>query len=612
MAVALVACDSSDSNPAGGATNAIEVDTDVGGFSAVDPNANSSGPFSDDISASYRHGQTFLVWRESGSADEYHVYRHTSPISDANLSAAARLTGTWGPLGNDTSVNRYGGNSVPGNFVISDSGQTVSDDRGLFVHTVQNNQQGAVYYAVTSVVGGVEDRTIVPGRNATTNPVNEFVSTPRPVLTVSTNGGKGRIYTLYMDYARWNPTLKGYAYNFSVALPANYSSSTDYPLMVKLHSYNEPFQFESQSEYEWPVIQLFPSDPGEEVGSTHTWWYGFAKDHNYLTQGSIPNSGSVENFSEQQVLASVEFLINDGQFSVDKNLVHVWGHSMGGSGALALGMRYPGVFAGIYASEPMTNYAGSPVFQENFTRLWGQRSSNLRIVNNGRYNGSISNYNSTGVWSWMNHQEQLKRRRGDRFSYLMVDHGKADQVIEWQSQGQPMAQVFTDARVGFSASAVGGAGHSWLGFDSVVTSVFGLGYGDETAWRFPGNSSFPGIHNASGSGSLQPGATGDDRHNKTLEWSTAKNNFHQGIVDSSNRYEISLRSTTTNQTADITPRNTNSFRPSAGVVCNWSATSIGGNSSVGSGNSTVDGDRLLTIRGVSILASGTRLLISCP
>lgn len=616
MLAALAACDSNNfegsSVPNGSPTNSGTTGN-TGVVTAVDPNSNSSGPISEDISATHRHGQTFVVWREAGNGVEYHIYRHTSPITNSNLSAATRLTDRWGPLDQNTSVNIYGGPSVPRNFVIDDSGQTVSDDRGLFVHTVQNNQQGSVYYAVTSVVGGAEDRTVVPGRNATTQSVNEFVATPRPVLTVSTNGGKGRIYTQYMDYSRWNPTLKGYAFSFSVALPSNYNRSRSYPLMVKLHAFGEPYQFERQSEYEWPVIQLFPSDPGEDVNAIHTWWYGFAKDHNYRTQGLVPRSGQIENFTEQRVLASIDFLMDDGQFNVDRNLVHVWGHSMGGSGALALGMRYPSVIAGIYASEPMTNYAASPVFQENFSRILGERTANLPIVSNGRNSGSIRNYDSTGVWNWMNHQEQLRRRRGDRFAYLMVDHGKADQVIDWQSQGRPMPQAFTDARVGFSASALGGVGHSWLSFNSVVNSVFGLGFDDETAWRYPRNLSFPGIHNASGSGSLQPGGSGDDRHNTTLEWATPRNNFHMGIVDASNRYEISLRSMSGNQTADITPRNTNSFRPSAGTRCSWTAKSISNNSTVGSGNSTVDGSRLLTVPRVSILAgSGTRLSINCP
>ena len=140
------------------------------------------------ITATHRNGQTFLVWQEVDDQTGYHVYRHDAPITSDNLGSAERLTDRWGPLDQNTSVNRYGSADVPANFVISDSGQPLGNDRGLFVHTTQNNQQGSVYYAVTSVVGGDESRTIVAGANATSRSVNESVSTPRPVLTASTNG----------------------------------------------------------------------------------------------------------------------------------------------------------------------------------------------------------------------------------------------------------------------------------------------------------------------------------------------------------------------------------------------------------------------------------------
>jgi len=128
----------------------------------------------------------------------------------------------------------------------------------------------------------------------------------------------------------------------------------------------------------------------------------------------------------------------------------------------------------------------------------------------------------------MDHLEQIQRRSGDRFAYFMIDHGKADGTIDWET--------------------------------AVVRNVFGLAF-DDPAWRYPRTLSFPGIRFSTGSGSLQPSTSGDDRQNMTIEWATPRNNFHQSIVDSSNRYEITLKSIVGTQTAQITPRNTNSFRP---------------------------------------------------
>lgn len=577
---------------------------------------NNSDPV-DVIDAVHRNGQTFIVWPEIEGA-EYHVYRHTSPITSTNLSSATQLTGRWGPLDQDTSANPYGSENAPVNFVIEDGAMPLSDETGLFVHTTQPNREGRAYYAVTSVIGGSEDQSIAEGINATTQPLTEMVATPKPVLTLSTNRGRGRMYTQYMDYSQWNPTLSGYAYNFSVAVPADCDPTIAYPIRLELHAYGGAGKYVPQTEYDWPVIQLLPSDPGANVGTSHSWWYGFAADHNYKTQGSEPNSGSIENFTEQRVLAAIDFLIDDNEYNVDPELTHVFGNSMGASGALALGMRYPSVFAGIYASQPMTDYSADPVFQDSFVRLWGPQSLNLPIINKGPNNSAIASYDSTGVWNWMNHQDQLVDRRGDRFAYLMVDHGKADTTIDWFTQGKPMARVLTAARAGFSARANGGAGHGWQSFGAVVTNVFGFGYGDigngdKRGWLYPVSWSFPGISNATGSGSLQPAPSGDDVHNTNIEWSTPNNDFHLDIVDQADRYEISFQSTTVDQFADITPRNTTLFKPVSGTQCSWSAIGIDTNTEISSGVATVDSDNLLTVTTVPILsASGTRIRITCP
>ncbi len=93
------------------------------------------------------------------------------------------MTSRWGPLGDDTSAytnERSRSQPVQRNFIISDRGPELSDDTGLFVWTA--HEAGPAYYAVTEVVNGVEDRSLVAGRNATTAAVQEAVETTRPVL----------------------------------------------------------------------------------------------------------------------------------------------------------------------------------------------------------------------------------------------------------------------------------------------------------------------------------------------------------------------------------------------------------------------------------------------
>ncbi len=595
--------------------------SESGTVSAGDPsidNPNQLEPLAATrLTASHRSGQTFLIWPETNSSDSYHVYRHNAPITTNNLSNATQLTERWGPLDSDTSSNKHRMDNVPANFIIDDLGAPLSDNTGLFVYTPQDGESGPAYYAVTTVNGGNDNNQIIANGNTLTSPINESVATPRPVFTASKNGGKGRLYTQYMDYANWNPTFNGYAYNYTVALPSNYNPSQSYPLQLALHAYDDLLKYPPNAEFDWEFIQLFPGDPGQMQNTLHTWWYGFAADHNYKTDGSVPGTGLVVNFTEQRVMAAVKAAIDDSTINIDTDLIHIVGNSMGGSGALSMGLRYPNRFAGIYASEPMTDYARSPTFQNEFIQIWGRQTANLRVANGGADNGPISDYGvggskSVGVWDWMNHLQQIRQRSNDTFAYLMIDHGKADTIIDWQTQGQPLSSALNDAKVGFSASALAGVAHEWLAYSAVVKPIFGLGFGDEASWRYPASQSFPAISNASGSSTVNPGTSTDSNYNKNIEWSTDRNQFDRSISDTNSRYEITLRSTESEQTADITPRRTISFMPGNGQQCSWRAVRAIDGQQLTTGSATARSEGLITATGVPIITgNGTRLTISC-
>lgn len=346
------------------------------GWSYIDTqNTSYTDTTAGQLVAVHRSGQTFLTWPETGAQTEYHIYRHNLPITSANLATAERLTSQWGPVGADTSRHRFPAGAAPINLIISDLAAPLSDATGLFVHTTQSGEAGDAYYAVTAVDSGVEASTIL----ATSLRVTESISTPEPVLAVSVNGGRGRVYTQFMDYANWNPTLAGYAFNYSVALPANYDSSQSYPLQINLHAYNRRYRLESQAEYGWQVIQLFPDDPGHGTnGGIHTWWYGFAAEHDFIADAGLnPVTGTIVNFTEQRVLQAVDEVITNADFNVDADLIHAYGHSMGASGALSLGVRYGNVIASIYASQPMTDFEADVSFKSEFQSVWGNPATGL-------------------------------------------------------------------------------------------------------------------------------------------------------------------------------------------------------------------------------------------
>ena len=225
------------------------------------------------LQVQHRSGQSFVTWQEDPgvTGEGYHVYRSTSPITTANIGLAQKLTSKWGALDDNTSRHALTGVGAPANFVIQDLGLPLSDDQGLFVYTLPTGGAGNAYYAVTEVISGVENQTLIAGSNSLSSPVLETVAVPQPVLVSTINDGHGRVYTQFMDYNNWNPTFQGYAYNYSVALPTNYDSNVAWPLRLMPHAYGERYREEAFSDFNWPVIEVFPDDAGAQTGFVNTW-----------------------------------------------------------------------------------------------------------------------------------------------------------------------------------------------------------------------------------------------------------------------------------------------------------------------------------------------------
>ncbi len=568
-------------------------------------------PAASGLQVQHRSGQSFVTWQEDPgvTGEGYHVYRSTSPITTANIGLAQKLTSKWGALDDNTSRHALTGVGAPANFVIQDLGLPLSDDQGLFVYTLPTGGAGNAYYAVTEVISGVENQTLTAGSNSLSSPVLDTVAVPQPVLVSTLNDGHGRVYTQFMDYNNWNPTFQGYAYNYSVALPTNYDSNVAWPLRLMPHAYGERYRLESFSDFNWPVIEVFPDDAGGQSGFVNTWWYGFSADHNYKTNGPIPTSGSIENFTEQRLLQMIDQVKSN--FNVDSQAIHIQGNSMGASGALSLGMRYGDVFAWIFASEPMTNYGANPLFQGGFEEVWGTQAANLPIVNKGPYASRLTKYNGTGVYDWMNHQQMLNVMRSEPMAMLMVGHGKVDDVIDWQTQGLPIVAALNNAHVAFTAENRHNWDHNWMGFDFMNEAMFGVPNVGRTDWIFRKDSSLIAFSNASGSGPLVSAPTGTDYYNLALDWSVPWNNFGAAIVDSVSQYAVTLRSRAGAQTASVTPQRTSAFKVSPGATVTWQNINVATTQVLQSGTVNADSAGLVTVPGVQVLTdSGNRLILN--
>ncbi|MBD3267045.1 hypothetical protein GF373_10290, partial [bacterium] len=579
-------------------------------------------PQPENLTIFHRDGQSFLTWAERDDliGEQYVVYRHTEAITAANLSSAEVLATlpeescaywTERMRAPDYPPDSNGGYTSLRNYVIQPLGEELADGTGFFVWTAQENQSS--YYAVTTLSGGEENQEDFTPEN-TFGPLRERIANPSPVLVWESENGRGRVYTQFMDYAQWNPTYEThqgltYAYNYFVGLPSQEQcgGTVEEPMALLLHieGYGSRYQAGDGSHY-FCAVELWCDDPRQ------SWYYGYSATHDYANREAPVTTGPIINFTEQRVLRAVYDILRDEEYTLDPQRVYAYGHSMGGSGALALGMRYPNVFAAIYASEPMTDYGNSGFWvAEDLEPKWGAGEHNLPIENRGIYASHLSQYNGMGVWDWQNHQNQLVERRGDEMAFISLAHGTEDNVIIWESQGNLVYEPLNHSRHAFSAQTVT-ADHTWIGFNGMGPNLLngsGMFGGPFADFQMGKNETVPALSHASGSGALPP--NGVASYNMNIEWSAGWLPWDGPPIDTEEAWGISLRTTDgSTQQVNVTPRRPQHFQFTPGLVCNWENRNMADNTLLAAGTAVADSDGLLTIEDVQVNGNGTRLLVS--
>ncbi|MFC1452368.1 alpha/beta hydrolase-fold protein [Verrucomicrobiota bacterium] len=585
-------------------------------FAAAAPGAQPTA-----LTAFHRSGQTFLTWQEDNAinGEGYHVYRHTAAVNAANIGSATRLTERWGPLPEGSSIfyterDRDPGGSVGvytglQNYVITDFGPELDDTTGLFVWTAK--ESGGFYYAVTTVEGGIENRTDFSPGNSLAGAISETVADPWPVLVWASVSGNSRVFTQFMDFETFNPTFERpteglqYAYNYWVGLPTagmcGGSVPSELPLYLQIEGYGTRYEVHEASTWGWCCAVIWADDPRQ------SWYYGFSSTFDYRT-GGVPDTGPIVNYAEQRILRCIYDTLRDPAYNIDAQRITVYGHSMGGSGALALGMRYPNVFAASYSSEPMTHYAASS-WGWDLEPKWGAVSSALPIENRGRYAAHLTAYDGTDVWAWQNHRGQLVSRRGDEMAHISLAHGTLDDVIDWATQGQPAYEPFYRGRRAFSGQTLA-MDHTWMSFAGMGPNVADY----DSAGPFYGfavvrNESMPGLSYASGSSPVPPPGA-DANYNMNIEWSSSWLDWDSPPVDTASEWRISLRTTDgSTQTVDVTARRLQNLAVSPGRSYAWENHLVADNSLVASGSIAADAQGLVTVSNFTVSAQGNRLVL---
>jgi S-formylglutathione hydrolase len=209
----------------------------------------------------------------------------------------------------------------------------------------------------------------------------------------------------------------GLPMRFSLYLPPAANSGRQVPLLTFLAGLTcteETFTMKAGAQRvaaELGLALLMPdtSPRGAGVdGEDHHWDFGVGAGF-YLDATQAPWSGHwrMESYLIEELLPAVA-----SEFGLDPERQGLFGHSMGGHGALTLALRHPGRFASLSAFAPICSPTRCPWGHKAFTGYLGQDES-----------------------TWAAHDASLLMARQVQAPYpngILIDQGLADRFLAEQ------------------------------------------------------------------------------------------------------------------------------------------------------------------------------------
>jgi hypothetical protein len=566
------------------------------------------------LRAVHRDGQTFLVWKEverlvsakepriadvlaaqallkkqeeSRQAMRYRIYRSSRPLSATRLDAS-ELIAEVKPLSafNNTVWGLYWYQSENAEkpaptFVIDERGAPLAPDEGLYVVTATAHARS--YYGVVPTLNGVPQTAAF--RSAA--PVDEApLATIQPVLQSKRQGqlmyGEGEI----RHYVRWvgppEANVHGVATNWVLGIPS--SPHWPAPLQVGLHAWGGTAWNGYGWWYGWKegTLLLATNDYPPQ-----TWWYGYYDHHGIRP----PRPGDiVHNYTERRLLSMLEWV--KSRFEVDPSRIFAAGLSMGGSGASALAMRHPHVFAFGISWVGVHDFARSPQFTSGFESLLGAPALKLRTGE-----GEL-------VWDRLDLPRFVRQNPAAETAFLTFANGKNDSQIGWP-QALDFVRALQETRRPFIFTW-GQAGH---GERAYVPTKNGGGDNASPILPLSRDRSLPAFTRGSldddpGNGDPKSGAP-QGQINMYLRWDP------ESLIDRADRYELALyliaSAPRDSCTADVTLRRVQSFKTPPGTRVAWQNLGTGG--PLQAGTAVADAYGLITLPEVLIRKRASRLVV---
>ena len=564
----------------------------------------------------FREGQTFLTWQENTAVagERYRIYRHTAPITAANRAAATLLAEL--PEGTARFKEMYTRQGtlltstepriqprIIARHVIQPLGPQLAAGTGLFVHTTHETA-GTYYYAVTTVVGGVEDASFGP-----TNTTGSIAETAQPIgavpyVSYTADGVAYTGYTLWMDYALFKDCYLGYAVPFYLTNDRFTTGGATPTMHLDGHG-------------TMPIGAADYSSFG--VGDVHhdgtylpTWYFGMHESAAFdgTHAAGVARSGPVANYLQHRIMQILRWTRR--HHSLDTRSFHIDGNSMGASGAYGFALAFPKVVTSVYCNQGMTDYATSPTYGDDFEGNYGAPALanpvHLLPFGDPAYDYYLR-HDGTPVYAFRDVAAFLAAHTADDFPLISSGHGTTDGAIDFATQGAHFETYIRNSRHCFSYH-VSPDGHGWGGVEG--SAMIQLMRTDESR---PGFSNVPAKDVMRFGDYDYRGTVADGYRGYMLNvvWGTAEFPAE----------ELSIQETTTSwslpifllrarnapagwddaYTVDITPRNLQRLVVHPGDRFTYRISSITG-SVEASGQITADADGLLLIPAVPIRVAG--------
>ena len=564
------------------------------------------------LTAQHRDGQTFLVWTSPpGLGWRFRVFRGEAPITTAPDLDLATLAGS---VGDSTWADRRL-SSLRGQlftYRIDSLATPLTSSQGLCVITPAASQVS--YYAVTAQQGaGAEDRTVLPGTNALAAPVAEALALTRPVYQRTLTQGQ----TAFDVYTTWaNPedtplvpamtTAHGFAFDHAVVRGAPGG-----PLHMRPHARGGNFLGVLGSSGEPGEWRVGLDDHLDASSDRNSFWYGYHEAYDLAdATPATPITGVVRGYTLNRILHT--FAWARRELAVDTTRAIASGGSMGAIGSIELAFARPAWLAGIHLVVPKFDFsftsdpnpaniwnAGSPERSVG-DHLWSAVGTNL-LTDRGL---PVYDQQDKGVLAQLLADVSLP--------YVMSFTGRNDVVVGWAEKIAYFQAV--------QAARHGGT-YFW---DQRTHNGDGAGWGPmqnvRELYRLRTDRSYPALSASDqdddpGNGAL---ATGDTlgTMNGCFTWDTA-------LVDETDGWGCVLRlrnlvsawgvrAAPESARVTVTPRRLQTFHPSPGEALTWQVRRVADDALIQSGEVVVEPGGLVSVPGVRVHRTGSRLSIVRP